>query len=298
MYKITIPATSANIGSGFDSLGLAVQLYNIVWMQEDEDIKITSNDNTEVPLNEENLIYSTAQNLFSLCGKTLKGLHIIQENNIPMTRGLGSSSACIVAGLLGANALMGSPLSKDDIVHYAAQMEGHPDNSTPALLGGLVTSVLFEKKVYYVKQKIETDIRLAALVPDFELSTKTARAVLPSTVPHADAVYNLSRSALMSVSIYTGSYQNLKVASDDRLHQPYRMELIPRGKDVFDAVYKAGAYAAYISGAGPTIMAMFDKNDDSFKDRIMEELTKKNLDHFRPYIFDFDNNGATIELMN
>ena len=140
--EIRVPATSANIGAGFDSLGLAVQLYNRVILEPWDRVEVVSLDGTKVPLDENNLIYKTVKYLFDICGRPLPGLRIQQENAIPMARGLGSSSACIVAGLMGGNALMGSPLSLEDIIHMAATMEGHPDNSTPAILGGQVTDAI------------------------------------------------------------------------------------------------------------------------------------------------------------
>lgn len=209
MIKVQIPATSANVGSGFDSLGLAVSLYNTVMMEEAEELSISSVDDTQIPTDEHNLVYTSAKALYELCGKKMPGLHIQQGNAIPMTRGLGSSSACIVGGLLGANALMGYPLSKRDLINLAAKLEGHPDNIAPALMGGLVTAVMEEEKVYWVKQEITDTIRFATFIPDFELKTEVARAALPQQVSHQDAVYNLSRAALMSVSMYTMKFENL-----------------------------------------------------------------------------------------
>ncbi|MBP0963534.1 MAG: homoserine kinase, partial [Oscillospiraceae bacterium] len=226
MIRMRIPATSANIGSGFDSLGLAVSMYNYVNMAESDEVVIKTLDNIQVPTDRSNLIYKTAKYLYDLCDKNCSGLYIEQENNIPMARGLGSSSACIVAGLLGANRLMGDPLNRDEIINIAADLEGHPDNSTPALLGGQVTAVLENKKVWYVKQEIRDDLRFVAIVPDFELRTSLARQALPREINHKDGVFNLSRAALMSVSLYSGNYQNLRIAADDRLHQPYRLGLI------------------------------------------------------------------------
>lgn len=275
MIKIRIPATSANIGSGFDSLGLALNLYNYIYMEQIDGIEIKSKDHTVIPTGENNLVYKTAKHLFEICGKPFTGLHIEQENNIPMTRGLGSSSACIVGGLFGANELMGNPLSQDELVNFAAVMEGHPDNSTPAILGGLVTAVIDEGKVYCVKQEITEKLRFFAFIPDFEMSTEMARAALPQTVAHKDGVFNLSRAALMSVSLYSGKFQNLRIAAQDRLHQPYRLGLIKDGDKVFQLAYDLGAYAAYISGAGSTLMAIVDeKMAESF-----EAEARKGLDH-------------------
>jgi homoserine kinase len=275
LIKIRIPATSANIGSGFDSLGLALNLYNYIYMEQIDGIEIKSKDHTVIPTGENNLVYKTAKHLFEICGKPFTGLHIEQENNIPMTRGLGSSSACIVGGLFGANELMGNPLSQDELVNFAAVMEGHPDNSTPAILGGLVTAVIDEGKVYCVKQEITEKLRFFAFIPDFEMSTEMARAALPQTIAHKDGVFNLSRAALMSVSLYSGKFQNLRIAAQDRLHQPYRLGLIKDGDKVFQLAYDLGAYAAYISGAGSTLMAIVDeKMAESF-----EAEARKGLDY-------------------
>ena len=138
MIRIDVPATSANLGSGFDSLGIALTMQNRVWMEESDTLEIRCTDNVKVPTDESNLIFWAAKHLYEICGKKLPGLKIIQENNIPMARGLGSSSACIVAGILGANRFMGNPLSQTDLINLAAQIEGHPDNTSPALSGGLV----------------------------------------------------------------------------------------------------------------------------------------------------------------
>ena len=157
MIKIQIPATSANLGAGYDSLGLALDFYNQVNMEESDTVDITSLDGMRIPTDKTNLIYESANDLYKVCGKTLKGLKLEQTNNIPMARGLGSSSACIVAGLVGANTMLGNPLTIDDLVDIAAQIEGHPDNTAPALLGGIVTAVFDGKKVHWVKQEVYTN---------------------------------------------------------------------------------------------------------------------------------------------
>ena len=140
MIRIEVPATSANLGSGFDALGIALNKYNRVWMEEWDSVEISSVDNTKIPTDTSNLIFWAANYLYESCGHKLPGLKILQENNIPMARGLGSSSACIVAGILGANRMLGNPLSQEDLINLAAQIEGHPDNTSPAIAGGLVTS--------------------------------------------------------------------------------------------------------------------------------------------------------------
>ena len=294
MIRLRIPATSANIGPGFDSIGLAVGLYNEVTMEEWDGVQIEALDGAPVPTGEDNLIYLTAKHLYKLCGVPFRGLRIGQVNNIPFARGLGSSSACVIAGLKGANRLMGNPVSDDELINLAAGIEGHPDNSTPALTGGLVTAVFENGRVWYVKQEIKDDLRFVAVVPDFELKTAHARAVLPETIERRDGVFNLSRAALMSVSLYSGNYKNLRVASDDRLHQPYRMGLIRGCPQVMEACYDLGAYAVFISGAGPTIMAIVDASCRDFGDCIARRLPGMGLGGWRVHTLSIDNTGTKI----
>lgn len=294
MIKVQIPATSANIGSGFDSLGLAVSMYNYIEMEPADGPDIKALDGADIPCDESNLVYQSAKYIYELCDRPFTGLKIRQTNNIPIARGLGSSSACIAGGILGANHLLGSPLCVGDLVNIAATMEGHPDNSTPALLGGLVTAVLENGKVFYVKQAIADDLRFVAIVPNFELKTSFARQALPRDVSHKDAVYNLSRAALMSVSLYSGSYQNLRVAADDRLHQPYRLSLINGAHEVFDLAYKHGAYAVYISGAGSTLMAIVNSNMTDFAERMRTGCADLNLDKWKIFDLAVTNVGARV----
>ncbi len=293
MIRIKIPATSANLGAGFDSLGLAVNLYNYVDMELSDKIDISSRDNTRVPTTENNLIYSSAQHLFDLYGKKLGGLKIIQENNIPMTRGLGSSSACIIGGLVGANTLLGNHFSKDELVNIASQIEGHPDNTTPALLGGIVTAVIEEGKVYWVKQEVFNRLKLIAIIPDFQLSTALARKCLPTEVSHMDARFNLSRAALFSASLLQGKYENIKIAVNDKLHQPYRMKLITKSEEVFQKAYDLQAYGVYISGAGPTIMAIVDTQNNNFVPSIRKYLDELSLNKWEIKELVIDNEGTT-----
>lgn len=294
MIKIQIPATSANLGAGFDALGLALSYYNFVNIEESDHIDIKSLDGLDVPCDETNLIYQSAKNLYNICGKKLSGLKLEQINNIPMTRGLGSSSACIVGGLVGANSLLGNPLSTDDLVDLAAQIEGHPDNTAPALLGGIVTAVFDGRKVHWVKQEVFTTLKFVAIIPDFELKTEKARACLPKEVSHKDAVFNLSRAALFSASLLTGKFENLRTAVDDRLHQPFRLPLIPGAEDVFDICYTLGAHAVYISGAGPTIMAVVDHSNEYFAGKLRFTLDTHGFEKWAVKELTIDNDGTKI----
>ena len=272
MIEVKIPATSANLGSGFDALGLALTMYNKVYMEEWEGADIASLDGVAVPAGTDNLIYATAERLYQICGRPFRGLRIRQVSDIPMARGLGSSSACLVGGLLGANALLGDPLGSEDLLNLAAALEGHPDNVAPAILGGLVTCAMEEGKVFSVSVPVAPNVHFAALIPETPLPTSQARSVLPESVSRADAVYNLSRAALMTSSLFSGSLGNLKVATGDRLHQPYRMGLIKGSDTAFRVARELGAYGVYISGAGSTIMAIIDKDNADFAERARHQL--------------------------
>jgi homoserine kinase len=282
------------LGAGFDSLGLAVNLYNYVGIEECDHIDILSLDGTTVPTGADNLVYTSAKMLYDLCGKPLPGLRIHQRNNIPMTRGLGSSSACIIAGVYGANLLLGTPFNTDELLDIAAKIEGHPDNIAPALLGGIVTAVFEGNHVYWVKQEIFRQLKFVALIPDFEMKTSEARECLPSEVSHLDARYNLSRAALFSASLLQGKYENIREAVQDKLHQPYRMRLIPHAQDVFDKVYELGGYAAYLSGAGSTLMAIVNGHDLQFGVSMRAYLDDLGLTGWQIKELSIDNQGAKV----
>ncbi len=295
MIRIDVPATSANLGSGFDSLGIALTMKNRVWMEESDSLEITSTDEVQVPTDSSNLIFWAASHLYEICGKKLPGLRIIQENNIPLARGLGSSSACIVAGILGANRFMGNPLSQTDLIHLAAKIEGHPDNTSPALSGGLVASAMEGERVYSVSVPVSDKIRFAVMIPPFELKTEQARAALPKEYSREDAVYNLSRSGLMTASLFSGELHNLRVAVQDRIHQPYRSGLIENYDNVFRMSYELGSLGTYVSGAGPTIIAMVDAGGaEAFGKNCMTHLAEKGITGWRVEILSADPNGAQI----
>lgn len=214
-----------------------------------------------------------------------------------MTRGLGSSSACIVAGLVGANRFLGNPLTKKDLVNLASEIEGHPDNTTPALMGGLVTSAIDGGKVYSVSVPVAENIRFAVFIPPFELSTEYARGVLPETYTKEQAVYNLSRSSLMTSSLFSGSLENLRVAVQDQLHQPYRKSLIKGFDTVFRTSYELGSYGTYISGAGPTIIAIIDdKHTADFENHAIASLEEKGCTGWKFTVLSADSEGAKIIL--
>lgn len=297
MVKIQVPATSANLGSGFDSLGISLAIYNNVWVEECDHINIISKDGLEVPKDKSNLIFYSADYLYKKVEKKLSGLKIIQENNIPMAMGLGSSSACIVAGILAANSLLKEPFSKSELINLAAEIEGHPDNTTPAFLGGLAVTAVEGKKVYYDNVPINEKIRFAVFIPPFKLKTSLARQALPDIYSKEDSVYNLSRSALMTASLFSGNLANLKIAVQDKLHQPYRKKFIDGLDKVFRISYDLGSYGTYITGAGPSIISIVDENVGRIiREKAIISLEKEGVLGWRLELLKPDTLGATVNL--
>ena len=259
--KVSVPATSANVGSGFDALGLAVTLYNTVTFEDSEVLEISASDGTRIPRGESNLVYRSAKGLFEKVGKQIPPLKITQTNPIPMARGLGSSSACIIAGLLGANRMLGDVLNT---------------------------------------QELDESLCFAAIVPDYKLLTEAARAALPKEVSHKDAVYNLSRAALVPAAFCEGRHDLLAIATEDKLHQQYRMPLMPGSREVFDMARLCGAKAVYVSGAGSTVMAVAEKAEaEKFYSKLEKGLELlEGLDGCEAFTLlqlDADNTGATVE---
>lgn len=261
MYRIKVPATSANLGPGFDSLGLAVELYNtFVFKERSNGCRITLFDQRagrEITLpHEENLVYQAMERAFALRERKLKGIELIEEINIPLARGLGSSASAVIAGLVGANFLLEQSLTEQEIISLATEIEGHPDNVLPAFKGGLIINVMTEQGPIYQKVEVQPGIELVFVIPDFKLKTEDLRQVLPTQVSYADALFNHSRTALLTACFYSGDLDKLAVAMEDRLHQDYRSPLIPGFKEVIRAGYRAGAAGVALSGAGPAILAI------------------------------------------
>lgn len=294
MIKVKVPATTANMGPGFDSIGMALGMYNIVYAEEiKEGLEIIIQDgNPNIPIDETNLIYETICFFYKTIGKEVPGLRIVQQDNIPHTRGLGSSAACIVAGLHIANALSHSFFSKEELVQMAAQLEGHPDNTTPALLGGMTIGAMNEHDMKYVKVKIPENLHFAVMIPEFILSTKVAREVLPQQVSLQDAIFNASRAALLTASMMTGDVDNLVIAMQDCLHEPYRGKFIPHMEEIFQKAIEFGAKGTFLSGAGPTLIGVV-KNVVSFRRQMVNYLdTLENK--WQVQMLQVDNEGAKV----
>jgi homoserine kinase len=255
--RVRVPASSANLGPGFDALALALALHNEVEIGESDRVSVTVQGEGAGRLDAgaANVVARGAAMAFEVAGRVFRGATIHCVNRIPLGRGLGSSAAAWVGGLVGANALLGAPLDGDALVTLAARAEGHPDNVAAALLGGLTVSCLTDGRVVAVALPVPPDIRWVVLVPEVESATRDARAVLPDTVPRSDAVFNVQRVSLLLAALGTGRADLLGIAMRDRLHQPYRLRLFPWMSRVEAAAREAGALGCVLSGAGSAILA-------------------------------------------
>jgi homoserine kinase len=271
--SVKVPATSANIGPGFDCMGLALPIYNIITLEETVlpgtgvEINVVPGDLEDVPydaipLDENSIIYKAIEVLYNSIGQTPQELKITVNTNIPLTRGLGSSSSVIVGGLLAANELLGRPADEAALLSIAAEIEGHPDNVTPAIVGGLViASQEDDGSVAYRRLDWPEEWQITVCIPNFELSTDIARSVLPKEVPMADAIYNAQRVGLFVEAINKRDPELMKIALKDKLHQPYRLKLIPGFAEITEALkHEDNVLGCVLSGAGSSILVFSHKN--------------------------------------
>ena len=258
---IKVPATSANLGPGFDSLGLALDLWNetVVTLAIEFSVRVKGEGEGKLAMGEKNLIVRAAQRLAERAGRSLPTFHEDSVNQIPLSSGLGSSAAATLKGLLAGNALLGNPFLREEILTIASEMEGHPDNVAPALMGGLVVSTVENDKVIARQIPIVTAAAVTIVLPDFHLPTKEARAALPEKVSMKAAVHNISRAVLVTEAFRNGDMDLLGKAMTDTLHQPYRLPLIPGAQSAMAAANEAGADAVALSGAGPSLIAFSSK---------------------------------------
>lgn len=294
MVRVQVPATSANLGPGFDTLGMALQLYNIIEMEEvngNTVIEVEGEGAEEISKDSSNIVFKAAQSVFKQANYEPKGLRIKLINNIPIARGLGSSAAAIVGGIVAANFVSGEKLTEKEMLSMATSIEGHPDNVAPALLGGIVVSAMADDEVRYLKIAPPNNLKCVVAIPDFLLSTSAAREVLPQSISLNDAIFNISRASLLVGAFINGDLSLLSVAMDDKLHQPYRCSLIPGMKKVFAAAKLAGAKGVALSGAGPTLIAFTDKNSELIA-KVMKETFIENGVQARVLILDPNPIGA------
>ena len=258
--RVRVPATMANLGPGFDSLGLAVSL----WLEVEAELALQDTFEYHGQGRVEgtnNLIHQGFRAAFLEAGLAAPSVRLCAKNPIPLARGLGSSSAALVAGAALAAQFIGQDFDKQAVLRVCAKLEGHPDNVAPAVLGGFTASVMKKDVPISISMPVPNDWRILVAVPKNELKTEHARAALPSSYSRQDMVFNLSRSALWVAGIATGRWDVLKEACLDRMHQPYRAPLVPGMEAAISNALEAGAIAAFLSGAGPSVTAIVNSSD-------------------------------------
>ncbi len=262
--RVIVPATTANLGPGFDTLGMSLGLYNTIEFQlggDSIEVRVEGEGEDVLPRDSSNLVCRAAQTLWEQVGFSHNGLQVQLNNQIPLSRGLGSSAAAIVGSLVAANLLSGSRLSQDEILALATEFEGHPDNAAPALFGGFVVSVKEETGVRAMQLPVPPKLRAVVAIPQFELATEAARAALPKEVSMQDATFNISRTAMLVGALATGQLRFLRSSFHDKLHEPYRAHLIPGMEQVMAAGEREGARGVVLSGAGPTMIAFYTERE-------------------------------------
>lgn len=307
--SVKVPATTANIGPGFDCLGMALPIYNTITIEETVlpgtgvEINIISDSDVidqlsldHIPSDENSIVYKAVELLYNSIGQTPSELKINIHSNIPVARGLGSSSSVIVGALLAANELLGRPADEVALLSIACEIEGHPDNITPAIVGGLVISSQEDDgSVVYRKLEWPSDWALTVCVPDFELSTDIARSVLPKEVPMKDAVFNAKRLAMFVEAVNTKDSELMKLALQDRLHQPYRMKLVPGLDKITENLrHFDNVLGCVLSGAGSSILIISEKNNlDKIRNIVRDTWANQNIKCDIKTVA-VENNGAQI----
>ena len=300
--RVRVPGTSANCGPGFDCLGLACTVYNDLELRLTREpglsITMTGEGATNIPCDNRNIVWRSAQYLLEKAGKDkeYRGAVIHMKNRVPLSRGLGSSATAIVAGLTAANALIGNPFNRREILQFATDIEGHPDNVAPAIFGGFTVNAVTNGRVDCFSFLPRFRMKFVVAVPNFPLSTRMARKVLPTEVPMKDAIFNIGRASMLVAALTRGNERYLRLGLDDALHQPYRAELIPGMYDVFKAARRAGAAGATLSGAGPCLIAYVLEHrhaEEAVGKAMLEAFRKHDVDA-RILTLDLDTHGAQI----
>lgn len=297
--KVRVPGTSANLGAGFDTLGIACSCYNELELSlhRDEylDIELQGEGAKDIPTDNRNIVWQSITRVLKKAGveQEFRGAKLHMTNGIPLSRGLGSSAAAIVGGIKAANEALGAPLSTQELLELATEIEGHPDNIAPALLGGMTISTVKNGHPETFRFIPKLHFKMVVAIPDFYLPTKAAREVLPDKVDRRDAISNIGNAAMLVAALLKGSKKFIYNAFDDRLHQPYRERLIPGMSDVFKEARTAGAMGAFLSGAGPCIIAFTDNSEEKVGTSMISAFADHGVKaEYR--IFSLDRDGAVV----
>ena len=301
MIKVRVPATTANLGPGFDCLGLALKLYlNLEIEKKIEgglEIKCVGEGAREFPSDKNNLIWES-MNLALKRSKRdsdKEGLKIRVFNEIPVARGLGSSAAAIIGGIVGVAKLYNINLTYQEILELALSLEGHMDNIVPALIGGFTIAYKTEKEeVKWSKIKFSNDLRIVLAIPNFTLSTEKMRKVLPSKISFSDVIFNLSRTSLLVNALQNSDWDILSEAMEDKLHQPYRIPFIPGVEEVFSKIKRRGLAGVALSGSGPTVVSLTKKGSENIISEIIKDAFKKARITCRILVLEADLEGTKL----
>ena len=302
MIKIRVPATTANLGPGFDCLGLALKLYlNLEIEETEEDLVIEYQgegaEKFSAQKKEDILIWKSINLVLKKTYKDIhkKGLKIRALNEIPVTRGLGSSASAIIGGIVGAVRLFNIDFTNQEILELAFSLEGHMDNIVPALIGGLTLAYKTgQEEIKWTRIKTSPDLRIVLAIPEFSLNTKEMRKVLPQKVTLPEAIFNLSRSALLVNALQNSDWEVLVEAMEDRLHQPYRIPYIPGIEDVFSQIKKTGLAGAALSGSGPSVVSLTKKGREEAISKIMKDAFLKAGINCRILVLEADLEGTKL----
>jgi homoserine kinase len=302
MIKIRVPATTANLGSGFDCLGLALKLYLNLEIEETENSLVIEYqgegaEKFSLKKKEETLIWKSINLVLKKTHKDIhkKGLKIKVLNKIPITRGLGSSASAIIGGIVGAARLYGIDLTNQEMLGLALSLEGHMDNIVPALIGGLTLAYKTgQGEIKWARIKTPLDLRIVLAVPEFTLNTKEMRKVLPQKVTLSQAIFNLSRSALLVNALQNSDWEVLVEAMEDKLHQPYRTPFIPGIEDIFSQIKKTGLAGVALSGSGPSIVSLTKKGREETISTIMKDAFLKAGINCRILVLEADLEGTKL----
>ena len=297
--RVSVPATTANLGPGFDSLALALDMHTTVQLRETDQgltVAINGEGHDVLPRDASNLAFKGAQAVFRKAGRTPSGLHIIVSSEIPVASGLGSSAAAVLGGIVAANAIVNNPLDREELLRMAVELEGHPDNVTAAMLGSLAISSHGDDGLVYKSIAVQPT-RVIVVLPEADVSTSEARAALPKEVALKDAAQNVGRAALVVQALVHGDFDLLGKAMQDRLHEPFRRKFIPGYEDALQAARKAGASAIAISGAGPAVVAFADEGHARIAQAIADAFRKATKKAARTWILAVETQGVSITEM-
>jgi len=298
VIKVQVPASTANVGPGFDILGLALSLYNTIEVEKLSENRVVIEYSGEgkdiIPCNSENLIYKAILKVYEYANVHLHGIHIKIHNDIPLMGGLGSSSSAIVSGIVAGNYLLENKLSKHELLKLAVELDGHPDNVTPALFGGFTLSYKDHKDLPdLVQLKFPSNTDIIAVTPNYHVSTHDARKVMPKNYPLSVIIKNQTNLFRLIKGLEGNKLEDLKYLLEDEIHQPYRFPLVPGLKRACEMAYQEGAIGSFISGSGPTLIALTKDNKENIAQSIVEVFKNEKLEAQSRFLnVDFD--GAKV----